>query len=251
MIAAEVLKNARYKLSDTNPQRWTDERLLSLLNDGLTDIAKTTILFIDTIFIELVNEQTDYDLSSFAFKIIRVEYEDKPLAVSSFSEMDKKIPLWQQAEGEKLKAYIIDKQREANFKLYPKLTNATMDNIDFGGNFGIITGVTYSELEFNMSDDFGDLGEVEEDGFIKVFYVRKHPKITDINDTLYISSVAEEPLAHYIAGHALRDNQDTQNRAFGNEEIGLYKQQLEEYSLEKSKNFSQAQFAMPYRPMGD
>lgn len=250
MLAKDVIKSARFMLSDTATQRWTDERLLALLNDGLTDIAKTTILFIDTVYVELINDQTDYDFSSFAVKIVRVEYEDKPLALSSFSEMDKKSPLWQQAEGEKLKAYLLDKQREANIKVYPKLKNANLANVDFGGNYGIITGVTYSDLQLNVSDTLGDLGAVAEDGFIKVFYVRKHPKVTDLTDTLYVSSVAEEPLAHFITGRALRDNQDTQNRTLGNEEINLYKQQLSEYSMEKAKNFSQAQFAVPYRPNG-
>lgn len=251
MLASDVIKNARYNLSDTSPQRWTDERLLSILNDGLKDIAKTTILFIDTIFVELVNEQTEYDLSDFAFKILRVEYEDKPLALTSHSELDKKHPLWQQAVGPKLKAYLIDKQREGCLKVYPKLTEGSQSNIDFGSNYGIITGITYSELELNIEGTLGDLGEVEEDGFIKVFYVRKHPVVTDLTDTLYISDVAEEALGHYIAGRALRDNQDTQNRIMGNEEINLYRQQLSEYSIEKMKNFSAGQYTMPYRPMGE
>ena len=250
MLAKDVIKSARYVLSDSDAQRWTDERLLALLNDGLADIAKTTILFIDTVFVELVNDQTDYDLSSFAVKIIRIEYEDKPLALTSFSEMDKKFPLWQQTEGDKLKAYLLDKQREANIKVYPKLKNTNLANVDFGGSYGLITGVTYSELQLNVSSVFGDLGAVAEDGFIKVFYVRKHERVTDLLDELYVSSVAEEPLAHYVAGRALRDNQDTQNRTLGNEEINLYKQQLSEYTMEKAKNFSQAQFSVPYRPNG-
>lgn len=251
MLAKDVIKSARYILSDTAAQRWTDARLLALLNDGLTDIAKTTILFIDTLFVELVNEQTDYDLSSFAVKIVRIEYEDKPLHQSSFSEMDKKIPMWQQAEGDKLKAYVLDKQREANFKLYPKLKNSNIANVNFGGNYGIVTGVTYSELELNVSGILGDLGPVEEDGFIKVFYVRKHPKVVYLTDELFVSGVAEEPLAHYVAGRALRDNQDTQNRVLGNEELDTYKTQLASYSVEKAKNFSQASFATAYNPIGE
>ena len=250
MIAADVIKNARYMLSDTSPQRWTDERLLSLLNDGLTDIAKNTILFIDTMFVELINDQADYDLSDFAFKIIRVEYEDKPLPLSFFSEMDRKQPLWQQTTGPKLKTYLLDKQREANLKVYPLLQNSVVDNIDFGGNYGIMTGVTYSELELNISGTLGGLGGVEEDGFIKVFYIRKHVKVTDLTTTLFVSDVAEKPLAHYIAGYALRDNQDTQNRLIAKEELSLYEKSLEEYNIVKAKNFSQSQFKTTYNPTG-
>ncbi len=250
MLAKDVIKSARFILSDSDVQRWTDERLLALLNDGLIDIAKTTILFIDTMFVELVNGETDYDLSNLAVKILRIEYEDKELPLTTHRELDKKYPAWAQAEGTKLKAYILDNQREANIKLYPKLVNSNYANVNFGGNFGIVTGVSYSELQLNVTNNFGDLGAIAEDGFIKVYYVRKQPKVTLLTDELFVSNVAEEPLAHYVAGRALRDNQDAQNRAFANEELTLYKQQLDAYSMEKAKNFSYGQFSVAYNPMG-
>ena len=149
-----------------------------------------------------------------------------------------------------LKTYLLDKQREANLKVYPLLQNSVVDNIDFGGNYGIMTGVTYSELELNISGTLGGLGGVEEDGFIKVFYIRKHVKVTDLTTTLFVSDVAEKPLAHYIAGYALRDNQDTQNRLIAKEELSLYEKSLEEYNIVKAKNFSQSQFKTTYNPTG-
>lgn len=251
MLAQDVLKSARFILSDTAAQRWTDERLLALLNDGLTDIAKTTILFVDTTYVELVNGVADYDFSTFAQKIIRIEYEDKPLTLTSHNELDKRRPDWQTQVGPKLKAYMLDKQREARVKFYPIPENQNNEVIDFGGSFGIITGVTYTDLVLNVENTFGDLGAVAEDGFVKVFYVRRHDKLTEITDELFVSDVAEEPLAHYVAGRALRDNQDTQNRTLGNEEINLYRQQLSEYSMERAKNFTQTNYAVPYRPLGD
>jgi hypothetical protein len=250
MFAKDVIKSARFILSDTDNQRWTDERLLALVNDGLIDIAKNTILFIDTMFVELVNDLTSYDLSDKAIKIVRVEYEDKELTLTTHKELDKKVPNWPQMEGTKLKAYVLDNQKEACFKLYPKLVNSKYSNVDFGGSFGIITDISYSELQINAATNLGDLGAIEADGFIKVYYVRKQPKVTQLTDVLYVSNVAEEPLAHYVAGRALRDNQDTQNRAIGNEELTLYKQQLDAYSIEKAKNFSYGSFTVAYNPIG-
>lgn len=250
MIARDIINEVRFTLSDPNCARWSDKRLLSLLNDCLKDIAKTTILFVDTMFIELVDSQTDYDLSDLATQIVRIEYEDKELTKSSFAEMDKKYPLWQTAEGEKLKAYVIDKQREANIKLYPKILNGNIANIDFGGLYGIITGITYSELELNVAGTLGDLGAVEESGFIKVYYVRKHSEITLLTDEILVSDVAKEPITHYICGRALRDNQDTQSRQLGAEELMLYTNQLESYTIQKSKSFSQSDFTSNYNPTG-
>lgn len=251
MIANDIIKTVRFTLSDPLGSRWSDERLLSLLNDGLADIAKTTILFVDTLFIELIDSQTDYDLSAEAVKIIRIEYKDKELAQSSHAELDRKNPTWQTAEGTEILAYVLDKQREANFKVYPKLLNGNLDNINFGGNYGIITGITYSELQLNVAGTLGDLGEIGESGYLKVFYIRRHPKVADLADTIYLSDIAKEPLEHYICGRALRDNQDTQNRSLGNEEMKLYQSQLEAYSMEKAKSFSQASFVSPYRPLGE
>lgn len=250
MLAKDVIKAARQILSDVSPARWTDERLLALLNDGLMDISRTTILFTETLFVQLINGQVEYDLSPWALKILRMEYEDKALPVTSHEELDSRVAAWQLNKGPKAKAYILDKQKEAHFKIYPVLENSNMSNMDFGGFYGIITGISYSELEINVANTFGDLGPVAEDGFVKVFYIRKHPKVTELTDELYVSNIVEEPLSHYIAGRALRDNQDTQNRAFGAEELNLYKAQLTEYAIEKSRNFSQAKFSSRYNPTG-
>jgi len=90
MIVKDLLHKTRHTLSDLTANRWSDERLLILLNEGLNDIAKNTILFVKTGYISLASQQTEYDLSSFATKILRIEYLDEPLAYFSHSEMDKK-----------------------------------------------------------------------------------------------------------------------------------------------------------------
>lgn len=250
VTAEEVIKDARHTLSDLGRERWTDGRLLSLLNDGLVDISKNTILYVREKYVELINNQTLYDLSSFAYKILRVEFEDKPLKQTSRNELDRINSTWQAETSEKITHYLVDKLQEGRMLVYPTPVNAVIDNINFGGSYGIITGVTYSDLQLNLGDTLGDLGEVKEDGFIKVFYIETPTTITDIISTINISVVAKEPLAHYIAGRALRDNHDAQNRSMGVEEINLYVKQLEDYSLEKAKNFSQVAYSVPYRPFG-
>lgn len=250
MQAREIIKRARLILSDTAALRWSDERLLYLLNAGLLDLTKTTVLFINTAYIKLLNNQPLYDLSEWAFKIIRVEYADAELPIKTHEEMDRKDSLWQLKRGDKLRAYLLDKQNEACLKVYPIPENTHVENIDFGGNYGIMTGVTYSDQQIEMVGSLGDLGEVEETGFIKVYFTRKQDPITDLSTVVDISTVAVEPLTHYIAGYALRDNQDTQNRTFGAEEIMLYAQQIDAYKIEKAKNFSQSAFIVPYNPQG-
>lgn len=277
MLAKDILKSARYILSDTAATRWTDERLLALINDGLADIAKTTILFIDVIFLSIVDLVVDYDLGDKIIKIHRVEYLDKPIVMRTFEEMDA-TPFnnqsirrshssstsfssdfssdinhntrWQFEKGPKPLAIIYNKHNQGQFKLYPIVKNANNPNIIFTQLFGIITAISYSDVQFIVEDLFGDLGELEKLTVLKIYYTRKHPKIIDINDKIELDDLTLEPLAHYVAGRALRDNADVQNRAMGNEELQFYMKSLEDYSIEKSKSFGTRVHEAMYRPSG-
>lgn len=254
MLVYDLLKKVRFTLSDSTAERWTDERLISLINDCIAAITRKTILFTSTTYIKLVNNQANYDISDIAFRLLRIEYEKKPIDMISHSDMDRVNSTWQTDTGPKIKKAIVDKQREGQFKLYPILDNTDVllnnNNVNYSGYYGIITGITYSEIPLVLSDDFGDISPVVADGYIKVFYIKKYPKLTDVNDTIEISSVAEEIVQHYVIGMAFRDNQDTQSRALSKEELDMYEAQLEEYSFDKAKNFSQAAYETNYNPMG-
>lgn len=250
MIVKDLLVRTRHILSDLTANRWSDDRLIILLNEGLNDIAKNTILFVENAYIKLSAQQTEYDFSSFAVKVLRIEYMDEPLLCLSHSELDRKDSSWQQREGPYLRAYVLDKQKEARVKLYPKLQNSNLSVIDFGGSFGIITGVTYSDLQLEMTGTLGDLGEVDSKDYIKLYYIKRPIEITGILDEVDLSSIIQEAVTHYIAARAFRDNLDAQNRAMGSEELNLYTNQLAAYVLEKAKNFSQSGYTTSYNPSG-
>jgi len=237
MLAKEILEEARQTLSDTGVDRWTDARLISLLNNCLKDLAKNTILFTNTGYAAIVDQVVDFDLSSTVVKIHRIEYDNEPLPFYTFEEMDKKKYNWQLDTGDKPTAIIYNKQNQGQFKIYPIVENAQDDNIVFDQPYGVITAIEYSDLEILFSDTLGDLGSYVDSGTLKIFYTRKHTKITDINDTVELDDLILNTIGHYIAGNALRDNVDVQNRTLGNEELGMYKTDIEEYSAEKAKNF--------------
>ena len=89
MQAKDILKDIRYSLSDNGTnKRWSDERLLSLLTQGIQDIAKNTVLFVESVIVTVQDDVVDIDLSDRATKITRVEYLDEPVALKSFAEMD-------------------------------------------------------------------------------------------------------------------------------------------------------------------
>lgn len=250
MIVKDLFKKARFTLSDLDATRWSDERLIILLNEGLNDIASKTILFVKTGYVILNSQQTTYDFSAFAIKLLRIEYQDKPLPSFSHDEMDNKDSSWQQREGPLLKAYILDKQKEANIKVYPKLTNAENAIINYGGLYGIVTAISYSDLQLVVTDTLGDLGAAEDTDYIKIYYIEKPTEVTSILDEVDLSEIIQEAVTHYISARAFRDNLDVQNRTMGAEELSLYNSQLSTYAVEKAKNFSQAGYTANYNPSG-
>lgn len=238
MLASDILLKARYTLSDTSKDRWTDARLLSLLNDAIIDTAKNTTLFVENVLYVVNDLVVDIDLSTTVLKLIRAEYLDEPLPLYSFDEMDQKYgKSWQLETGDKVKAIVYDKQKNGLFKLYPVVSNAINDNIIYNSPYGIITAISYSDIEPTLIGNYGDIGDIPPEGLIKFYYIRRHAKITALTDTLYIDELLDNPFAHYIAGMAFRDNQDTQNRALGTEELKLYYQMVDEYSIQKMEMF--------------
>jgi hypothetical protein len=250
IIAQDILTDVRYILSDTSVDRWSDARLLSLLNAGIADVAKYTTLFIETTYYIVQNNVVDIDLAPLVSKIVRAEYLDTPLPFKSFEEMDKKSDTWQLDKGTEVKALVYDKQKNGLLKQYPIVTNSQNDLIVYNGTFGIITDITHNDVAPTTVDALGDLGDLPSEGIIKFYYVRNHTKVTDINTVLDIDELVGPMLKHYIAGMAFRDNQDTQNRALSNEELGLYTTMMEKYNIEKAQGFVRPNHTVAYNSEG-
>lgn len=249
MLAQDLLTRVRYTLSDTDKDRWTDARLISLLNEGILDIAKNTILFIETVFYQVSNLVFDIDLTSQSLKVLRAEYLDDPLPFYSFEEADLKFgTLWQQHTGDKVKAIIYDKQRNGILKQYPICSNALNPHIEYNSLLGVVTDISYSDILPILANVYGDISHVPDEALIKFYYIRKHAAITALSDTLSIDELTDIALKHYICGMALRDNQDTQSRTMAQEELAMYYSKVEEYSMQRSKDFAQTDYTARYRP---
>lgn len=249
MLASEIITEARYILSDTAKDRWTDTRLLSLLNDAIIDTAKNTTLFVENLFYVVQNLVVDVELQSQALKVLRAEYLDEKLPFYTFDEMDQKFgKLWQQVKGDKVEAIVYDRQRNAQFKLYPVVENAINSHISYSSAYGIITDISYSDILPNLIGTYGDVGDIPDEALIKFYYIRRHAKISALTDTLQIDELLKNPLQHYVAGMALRDNQDTQNRNMANEELKFYYAMIEEYNIQKSELFVRTVHEARYRP---
>ena len=162
--------------------------------------------------------------------------------------MDKKDSKWQLKKGDKIKAIVYSKQRTSLYKQYPIVESGQNDHIVYNQLHGITTHISYSDVQPTLTNTFGDIASVPDDALVKFYYIRKHEKLTSIDDELKIDELVEEPLIHYVAGMALRDNIDAQNRTMASEEIAMYEGTVAMYAIEKLKQFARADNNARYRP---
>lgn len=250
MLASDIISDARDILSDQSKERWSDNRLLALLNDVIALTNMSTILFAETVFYVVQDLIVDIELFEYSSKILRAEYLDEALPFYSFEEMDKKFgSLWQHVEGDKVLALVYDKQRRGLLKQYPIVKNAINNYITYSSNYGIITKISYSDILPVVTGNYGDLSSIPNEALIKFYHIRKHARITALTDTINADEVARSPFAHYIAGMALRDNQDTQSRAMATDELAIYESMISEFNLETSLSFKRSSYEVRYNPL--
>lgn len=253
MKASEVITKARYTLSDSDKSRWSDDRLLSLLNDALLDLALTTRVFSDVGYVKLVKGLPVYDVALDAIKLDRFEHLSKPLSMLSFSEMDtKKGSQWQDKSGDKPEAIVYDLKKSAQFRVYPVPTLGADSRPTGNSDYGIITGLGYSDITIRIQGDFGDIAEPNQAEYLKLYYTRTPTKVTSVSDELdsVVSQVMVSCLSHYVSGNALRDNMDAQNRQVGLEELAMYRSSKEDLIMEKELGNVARIRQTPYNPMG-
>ena len=230
--AQDIITEARYTLSDPNAKAWSDPRLLSLVNAGLRKVAEYTQYYRDTLFIDLQDEISVYDLSPVVYKITRVEYNGEPLKFMTHDQMDKQDWDWQEADGDP-EVVVFDQFIQGKFKVYPYLTS-TLGDVSRTSPYGIITGVI--NVDYVELVESGAIStELVSVKSLKVYYV-KRLIVSALTDTTGLPEDLEEAVAHYVAGRAFLDNQDTRNLERGKTELILFEDMVKQYKQNLNVN---------------
>jgi len=90
MLAIDIMREARARLGDEKKHRWTDHRLLSIVNDGHKDICKLSGVYRREVYIPLTAKDTRYRLPDNCVSIKRVEYKGENLPIYSRNDLDDK-----------------------------------------------------------------------------------------------------------------------------------------------------------------
>jgi hypothetical protein len=113
---ADILTRARDSLADPKKERWSDDRLLRLLDEGQKDFARQCKLLKTTSLQPVVPNQAEFTLPSDCWLITRVQYADKAITLMSHEALDiedsawytktasAQVPIWRKAANPSARA---------------------------------------------------------------------------------------------------------------------------------------------------
>lgn len=228
-----ILSKAREELGDTNNTRFTNSKLLEHLNDGIKDFILSTKSLKERLYVELASNVAIYDISKYALFVERVEYMNTKIDTLSFKELDSINTMWQYETGNVVKAITFEHQSKGAFRIYPRL-NTVSNNIVSSSDYGIL-------VDFSLDDDIlgiPSISDVEQNlQAYLVLYVIKKPNIitlTTPDEELELDELYDKAFVHYIKAQCLRNDSDSNNRQFGNEELSAYAM----YVVNNNKDFA-------------
>lgn len=228
-----ILSKAREELGDVNNTRFTDSKLLEHLNDGIKDFILSTKSLKERLYVELASNVAMYDISKYALFVERVEYMNTKIDTLSFTELDSINAMWQYETGNVVKAITFEHQSKGAFRIYPRL-NTVDNNIVSSSDYGIL-------VDFSLDDDIVGIPsiiDVEQNlQAYLVLYVIKKPNVitlTTPNEELELDELYDKAFVHYIKAQCLRNDSDSNNRQFGNEELSAYAM----YVVNNNKDFA-------------
>lgn len=114
----------------------------------------------------------------------------------------------------------------SDYGLVAELVDTENTDSVYNSVYGVLTGLSYQE----------DLPAV------KIYYLQKPQKITSVNDQLEVADIWDQALKHYVAGRALLDDIDAQNRQVGSAELELYMRELALAKKQSSEDFTRRNY---------
>lgn len=259
MTVSNIINDIRDFVADPNADRWTDNRLIYLINRAQYDIASKGHGIRGKFTFGATTGKYLYELPDDLLMLTRVTVNDYAVPLKSHEEMDRIDDNWEATTGSDVTHIIYDKLSEGFIRVYPEPTDAytslytTTD--DYGlsttlgtDDYGIIVNPTVNDGSL-IIDEYGTIIQIVSSEMVVVCYYIKRPNdITDINEHIALDSIWSAAITHYVCGHLLRGDKDTLSRQLGTEELQLYKIELEENKHISSKDFTRStQYETEYR----
>lgn len=230
-----LLAKARVILADPSSTRYSDTSLLYHMNSGINNFLLLTKVSKSKLFVFLETNISTYKIQDFSQSIETIRYNDVILTVKTISEMDAMDPTWLSTEGTELKHVILEGLPLGTFILYPRITAGVSSVVSSNQPYGTLIDIDVTE-ELAILPSESNLEAIPD--YVVVTYIKKQPTITisTVDEDLVLDDFYDDAILYYITGMALRNDADTQNRAFGNEQITIYGTYVTEAKSRESLN---------------
>ena len=245
MLASSLIQSVRYRVGDTSITKFTDIRIIELINEGLDDLARKISVNKGEITIPIGSYQREVKIPDDDFiKLLRVRCNNQQLKILSFDEIDK-YENWESVVGTQLKAVIYNLSNPKILTLFPLLNEKAfveqkaLNKIQLGTIVDIpntppsspLGAITEIEVDDSITIQTGDAGILSQikDGFHSLYlrYVKRLPKVTSTLDEIALDEMFKAPLVYYLAGMLLLDDTRGENINKGLLFIEKYKTELQ------------------------
>lgn len=241
----QILTHARLVLADKESQRWTNEDLLLLLDEGHKDICRHSEILTGVQEVSLTPGSAYFTLPVDCWMLTRIAYLDYVLPFITHEQLDSRYPIsnyvaassshlsvdWQQDEGTP-EALIFDRTNVGEGKLYPIPDNTIRADTTFSSDFGLVASSSdaflsnpFGVITAAVTQDFGVV--VDELSPILCYYVKNPAAIDSIYDNLATPAMFDTALKYYVIGNAFMMDLDQEYQAKGVQQLGYYNRELE------------------------
>lgn len=164
---SDIITRARDTLADVNKERWTDARLLRILDEGQKQIVLIAKLLRTKATIPILIGVADYSVPTDCYKIIRILVDGKKVPLQNHEEMDDFAERniiktmdssWESYVGSPVTRIVFDKLNFGTFKTYPIPESVegswTVSNSD-GSILDIPYGLIVGATGYTISSPYG------------------------------------------------------------------------------------------------
>lgn len=231
----ELIEYIRDFVADPDGDRWSNTRILYLIDKAQTDIARRANVLYKEVNVEIVYKNVDgktigykIDLPDDIIRLIKVLDENMSV-----------LPILTTSE---LASYSC----AASCECVGNLTHVVPDY--YGRNtLGLMCNPEISKVAPTIYYCYDILecdtilpcidSVVYIPSEVTIIYNSKPKPITSIDDELEVGPLCEQAIKFYVCGMLLRDDKDSNSRSLGNEELQMYAVELRQLKKERQLNF--------------
>ena len=120
MVASKVISSVRLSLGDVKAQRWSDDRLVNLVDEAQKDICLHTHMYRNYAYIPLIVSQYKYDLPEDFLILHRVQNGHVKIPLVTRNVLDEKSLSWRDAISDNVVSVLKDSLPMGQLEVYPK-----------------------------------------------------------------------------------------------------------------------------------